>query len=86
MKDLKEINVIDKEGNKVNIKFITIFKNTVNNKRFMLYTLDDNTDLIDIHACLLNEKNDKYFIESITDEEDWKMIQDVIRRLSDSYE
>ena len=52
----------------------------------MLYTLDDNTDLIDIHACLLNEKNDKYFIESITDEEDWKMIQDVIRRLSDSYE
>lgn len=86
MKDLKEINVIDKEGNKVNIKFITIFKNTVNNKRFMLYTLDDNTDLIDIHAWLLNEKNDKYFIESITDEEDWKMIQDVIRKLSDSYE
>ena len=86
MKDLKEINVIDKEGNKVNIKFITIFKNTVNNKRFMLYTLDDNTDLIDIHACLLNEKNDKYFIKSITDEEDWNMIQDVIRKLSGSYE
>ena len=86
MKDLKEINVIDKEGNKITIKLITILKNTLNNRKFMLYTLDDNTDLVDIHACQINENNGESYLESIIDEEDWYMIQDVIRKLSKNYE
>jgi len=86
MKDLKEINVIDKEGNKIKIKLIAMFKNTLNNRRFMLYTLDDNTDLVDIHACEIKEKDNKLSLESIIDEEDWYVIQDAIRKLCINYE
>lgn len=83
MQELETMKVTSADGKEVNIKVITILQNPNNDKKFLLYTLDDSSENIDIYASLIKEKDNSYVLESITEEEDWTLIQKTIQELSD---
>lgn len=82
MKDLETIKVINLEGKEIEIKVITILKNPNDDKKFLLYTFDSEAKNIDIYASIIKEENGEYILDSITEKEDWNLIQKVIEELS----
>lgn len=83
MKDLETMKITDPEGKEIEIKVITILKNTDNTKQFLVYTFDDTKENVDIYASLIKGEEGNYILDSITDKEDWDMIQKAIQELSE---
>ncbi len=83
MKDLETLKITNSEGKEIEIKVITILKNPDNTKAFLIYTFDDKAENVDIYASLIKEENDTYVLDSITEKEDWDMVQKAIKELSE---
>lgn len=83
MKDLETIKITNPEGKEVEIKVITILKKPESNKSFLIYTFDDKAENVDIYASIIKEQDGGYILDSITDKDDWEMIQKAIQELSE---
>lgn len=83
MKDLETIKITNPEGKEIEIKVITILKKPDGEKAFLIYTFDDKADNVDIYASVIKEENDGYVLDSITEKDDWEMIQKAIQELSE---
>ncbi len=83
MKDLETLKITNKEGKEIEIKVITILKSPDNSKSFLIYTFDDKKENVDIYASIIKEENDSYVLDSITEKEDWDMIQKKIKEISE---
>lgn len=83
MKDLETMKITDPEGKEIEIKVITILKNADASKQFLVYTFDDTKENVDIYASLIKGDNGNYVLDSITEKEDWDMIQKAIQELSE---
>ena len=83
MKDLETMKIMDSEGKEVEIKVITILKNTDGSKQFLVYTFDDTKENVDIYASIIKSENGSYVLDTITDKNDWEMIQKAIQELSE---
>lgn len=81
MKELETIKITNQEGKEIDIKAITILKKPDDGKSFLLYTFDSESENIDVYASVLKEENDSYILDSITDKEDWDLIQKAIEEL-----
>lgn len=81
MKDLETIKITNQEGKEIEIKAITILKKPDDGKSFLLYTFDSESENMDVYASILKEENDSYILDSITDKEDWDLIQKAIEEL-----
>lgn len=82
MKDLETIKITNQEGKEIEIKAITILKKPDDGKNFLLYTFDSESENMDVYASILKEENDSYILDSITDKEDWDLIQKAIQELT----
>lgn len=82
MKDLETIKITNQEGKEIEIKAITILKKPDDGKSFLLYTFDSESENMDVYASILKEENDSYILDSITDKEDWDLIQKAIQELT----
>lgn len=82
MKDLETIKITASDGKEALIKVITILKKPNDEKRFLLYTFDAEAENIDIYASVIKEENNGYVLDSITEKEDWDLIQKAIEELS----
>lgn len=82
MEDLQTIKITNQEGKEIEIKAITILKKPNDGKSFLLYTFDSESDSMDVYASILKEENDTYVLDSITDKEDWDLIQKAIEELT----
>lgn len=82
MKELETIKITNQEGKEIDIKAITILKKPDDGKSFLLYTFDSESENIDVYASVLKEENDSYILDSITDKEDWDLIQKAIEELT----
>lgn len=82
MKELETIKITNQEGKEIDIKAITILKKPDDGKSFLLYTFDSESDSMDVYASILKEENDTYVLDSITDKEDWDLIQKAIEELT----
>ena len=82
MQELETINVTTEDGKTAELKVITIIKKPNSDKKFLLYVLDDTKDDVDIFASVLNETNESYTLESISEEDDWNFVQNTIQELS----
>jgi len=82
MQELETINVTTEDGKTTAIKVITIIKKPDSDKKFLLYTLDDTKDDVDIYASVLKGTDENYTLESISEEDDWNFVQNVIKDLS----
>ena len=83
MQELKTINVTLEDGNVAELKVVTIIKKPNSDKKFLLYVLDDSAENVDIYSSELKETNGNYTLESISEEDDWKFVQNTIKELSD---
>lgn len=83
MKDLETIKITNPEGKEVEIKVITILKKPDGEKAFLIYTFDDKAENVDIYASVIKEENGGYVLDSITEKDDWEMIQKAIQELSE---
>ena len=81
MKDLETIKITNQEGKEIEIKAITILKKPDDGKSFLLYTFDSESENVDVYASILKEENGSYILDSITDKEDWDLIQKAIEEL-----
>lgn len=83
MENLKTIKITNPEGKEMEIKVITILKNPVDDKKFLLYTFDETQENVDIYASVIKNENDSYILDSITEKEDWDLVQKAIQELSE---
>lgn len=82
MDNLKTIKITNQEGKEIEIKAITILKKPSDDKSFLLYTFDSESEKMDIYASVLKEENNEYVLDSITEKEDWDLIQKAIEELT----
>lgn len=83
MKDLETLKITNPEGKEIEIKVITILKKPDNSKSFLIYTFDDKAENVDIYASIIKEENGVYILDSITEKEDWDLVQKAIKELSE---
>lgn len=83
MKELETLKIANQDGKEMEIKVITILKTPDDSKSFLIYTFDDKAENVDIYASVIVEEENSYVLDSITNEEDWKMIQKAIQELSE---
>lgn len=83
MKELETLKITNPEGKEIEIKVITILKNPEDTKAFLIYTFDDKAEKVDIYASLIKEENGVYILDSITEKDDWEMVQSAIKELSE---
>ena len=77
------IKITSAEGKEMELKLITTLKKTDGSKSFILYTFDDTAENVDIYASEIKEQNGSYILDSITEKEDWDLIQKAIKELSE---
>lgn len=83
MKELETLKITNPEGKEIEIKVITILKKPDNTKSFLIYTFDDKAEKVDIYASLIKEENGVYILDSITEKDDWELVQKAIKELSE---
>ena len=83
MQEFETIKITSSDGKEMDLKVITILKKPGDNKRFILYTFDENAENVDIYASEIKEENDGYILDSINEKEDWDLVQKAIQELSE---
>lgn len=83
MQDFETIKITTPEGKEMDLKVITILKKPNDDKSFLLYTFDEKADNVDIYASIIKEEEGSYILDSITEKEDWDLVQKAIQELSE---
>jgi uncharacterized protein YrzB (UPF0473 family) len=83
MQDFETIKISTPEGKEMELKVITILKKPDSDKSFLLYTFDEEAENVDIYASIIKEEEGSYVLDSITDKEDWDLVQKAIQELSE---
>ena len=78
MKDFETIKITTSEGKEMELKVITILKKPNEDKSFLLYTFDENAENVDIYASVIKNEEGSYVLDSITEKEDWDLVQKAI--------
>lgn len=83
MKDFETIKITTSEGKEMELKVITILKKPNDDKSFLLYTFDENAENVDIYASVIKNEEGSYVLDSITEKEDWDLVQKAIEELAE---
>lgn len=83
MENFETIKITTPEGKEMELKVITILKKPNDDKSFLLYTFDDKEENVDIYASIIKEEEGQYVLDSITEKEDWDLVQKAIKELSE---
>ncbi len=83
MENLETIKVANQEGKELELKVITTLKKPNDNKSFLIYTFDEKAENVDIYASIIKEVNGNYILDSITEKEDWDLVQSAIQDLAE---
>ena len=77
------IKITSADGKEMELKLITTLKKPDGSKNFILYTFDEEAETVDIYASEIKEQDGAYILDSITEKEDWDLIQKAIKELSE---
>lgn len=83
MAEFETIKITSTEGKEMELKLITMLKKPNSDKQFILYTFDETAENVDIYASEIKEENGMQVLDSITEKEDWDLIQKAIQELSE---
>ena len=83
MENLETIKVANQEGKELELKVITTLKKPNDNKSFLIYTFDEKAENVDIYASIIKEVNGNYILDSLTEKEDWDLVQSAIQDLAE---
>lgn len=73
------LEVTIEDGTKVKVNVLDIVDSIEYNKTFIIYTVNDNEE--NIFASILNEKEDSYSLDTITDSNELEYINHEIDRV-----
>ncbi len=82
MTDTNVIKIVDDNGEVVEAYAITILKNPSNDRRYLLYTFDNEKEDVDIYAAIITNDADAYTLTNIKDDADWNIVQAAIYNLT----
>ena len=77
------LKITSADGKEMELKLITTLKKPDGSKTFILYTFDEEAETVDIYASEIKEQEGAYILDSITEKEDWDLIQKAIKELSE---
>ncbi len=79
----RKVLITNSQGQQVEADVITVFTLNENNKDYIVYTFnekkDDNTKT---YTSRIREENGEYYFDSITDDNEWAKVKDVIVELA----
>lgn len=81
----KKIEITNSLGQKVEADIITVFKINETNKDYIVYTFNERTNENDFktYTSRLRENEGKYFLDTISDDEEWEKVKDIIIKIAD---
>ena len=81
MKEAIEVTTTD--GNLYKIYVIEMFKLAAYpNREYIAYTFGQtNEDMVESYVSIINETNDSYSLEAITDKAEWNEVQEGLKEL-----
>lgn len=75
----KKVLITNSQGQKIQADVITSFILKNNNQKYIVYTFNErDNDNIKTYVSRIREEMGEVYFESITDEEEWKMVREAI--------
>lgn len=75
----KKVLITNSQGAQVQADVVMAFKLKDNNQKYIVYTFNErNNDNIKTYVSRIREENDGIYFDSITDEEEWKLVKNAI--------
>ena len=81
--DLKDKTLINEENQVVKGEIIVTFYSEETSKNYVIYTTGKQDNNLLLYAASFNEEGDSLKINSITDDQEWKIIEKVIWALKE---
>ena len=74
-----KVLITNSQGAQIQADVVTAFKLKNNNNKYIVYTFNEkDNDNIKNYLLKIREENDDIYFDSITDEEEWKMVREAI--------
>lgn len=80
----RKIEITNSIGQKVQADIITVFKINETNKDYIVYTFNEKTpdNNYKTYTSRIRETNGSYFLDSITDEEEWEKVKSITMKIA----
>lgn len=80
----RKIEITNSIGQKVQADIITVFKVNETNKDYIVYTFNEKTldNNYKTYTSRIRETNGNYFLDSITDEEEWEKVKSITMKIA----
>lgn len=74
----KKVLITNSQGAQIQADVVTAFK-LKNNNKYIVYTFNEkDNDNIKTYVSKIREENNEIYFDSITDDEEWKMVREAI--------
>lgn len=75
----KKVVISNANGEQVRADVVMAFKIKNNNQKYIVYTFNEkNNNSIKTYVSKIREEGNEIYFDSITDEEEWKMVREAI--------
>mgnify|MGYP004719955571 CR=1 FL=1 len=83
MKDIQKIMVRTEQNVEVEANVVTFLKDNETGKEYVLYTVDESGDDVEIYASIFKQGDSGYELLPIESDEEWKLIQEELAKLAE---
>ena len=75
----KKVLITNSQGKQIQADVVMAFELKNNNQKYIVYTFNEkDNDNIKTYVSKMREENNQMFFDSITDEEEWKLVRKAI--------
>lgn len=75
----KKVLITNSQGQQIQADVVIAFKLKNNNQKYIVYTFNEkDNDSIKTYVSRIREEENGVYFDSITDEEEWKMVREAI--------
>ena len=83
MEDVQKIMVRTEQNVEVEANVVTFLKDNETGKEYVLYTVDESGDDVEIYASIFKQGDSGYELWPIESDEEWKLIQEELAKLAE---
>lgn len=83
MEDIQKIIVKTEQNVEVEANVVTFLKDNETGKEYVLYTVDETGDDVEIYASIFVQNGSEYELLPIESDEEWKLIQEELAKLAE---
>lgn len=83
MEDIQKIIVRTEQNVEVEANVLTFLKDNETGKEYVLYTVDESGDDVEIYASIFKQGDSGYELLPIESDEEWKLIQEELAKLAE---